>query len=45
MRLGRIQVAVLLLSVVVIALGVLDGEYDVVRDFVRFICTSCIGLG
>lgn len=26
-------------------LGVLEAEYEIVRSFVRFVCTSCVGLG
>jgi len=28
-----------------LAVGILEAEYGIVRSFVRFICTSCVGLG
>jgi len=38
------QTFVLALFSVLLTLGILDAEYGIVRTFVRFICTSCIGL-
>ncbi|MEE8632781.1 MAG: hypothetical protein V3T10_05705 [Candidatus Bathyarchaeia archaeon] len=39
------QSLLLALSTAMMLLGLLDVQYDLVRNFVRFICSSCIGLG
>jgi hypothetical protein len=36
---------VLFVSIALVVVGVLDGGYELVRNFVRFICISCLGLG
>jgi hypothetical protein len=39
------QSLLLTLFVGLLTVGILEAEYGIVRSFVRFICTSCIGLG
>jgi ferredoxin-type protein NapH len=39
------QFLLLTLFVGLLTVGILEAEYGIVRSFVRFICTSCIGLG
>ena len=39
------QTLLLAFSIALLTLGILDAEYGIVRNFVRFICTSCMGLG
>jgi hypothetical protein len=45
LKLAQKRFLLLLFCLTSIALGISDGEYEVARNFVRFICTSCIGLG
>lgn len=40
-----IRGVVLFVSIALVVVGVLDGGYELVRNFVRFICISCLGLG
>ena len=45
MKVPRIQIILLTLSISLLLLGFLEGEYELVRIFVRFLCSACIGLG
>jgi len=44
-ELRLIRTTILATSGILIVLGILNGDYDLVRAFVRFICISCLGLG
>ena len=41
----KLRLLIALLSIFLILLGIILGEYETVRNIVRVICTSCIGLG
>lgn len=40
-----VEIIILTVSVTLVITGVLNGDYELIRDLVRYICTSCLGLG
>lgn len=45
LRATRTQTFLLTVAAALLVIGLFENDYGIVRTLVRFICTSCIGLG